>query len=66
MERLERLHQRLLDEILRLGAIALEPHGVPEQPVDVRHGLGFEREPAAIRVGVSVHGPSTAGVRYRA
>ena len=55
MEGLERLHQRLLDEILRLGAIAVEPHRVAKQPVDVRHGFGFEREPAAIRVGVGVH-----------
>ena len=55
MERLERLHQRFLHEILGLCAIAVEPHRVAKQPVDVRHGFGFEREPAAIGVGVSVH-----------
>ena len=65
MEGLERLHQRFLDEILRLGAIAHEPHRVTEQPVDVRHRFRFEREPAAIGVGVGVHRLSTADVQDR-
>ena len=52
MEGLQRLHQRLLDQILGFSAIADEPHRVAEQPVHVRHGFGFERKPAAIRVGV--------------
>jgi hypothetical protein len=55
MERLERLRQRLLHEILGLGAIALEPHGMAKQPVDVRHRLGFEHEPTTPRIGVSGH-----------
>ena len=55
MEGLQRLHQRLLHEILRLGAIPFEPHRVAKQPVDVGHRVGLERQPAAIWIGVNVH-----------
>jgi hypothetical protein len=55
MEGLERLHQRFLDEILGLRPIAREPHGMAKQAVEVRHRLRFEREPAAIRFGLSAH-----------
>ena len=63
MEGLERLHQCFLYEILRLGAIALEPHRVTKQPVDVRHRFGLKHEPATIRVGIGGHSVSTADVR---
>ena len=60
MEGLERLHQRFLDEILRLGPVAREPHGMAKQAIDMRHRFCFEREPAAIGFGVSAHRPYSA------
>jgi hypothetical protein len=62
MEGLERLHQGFLNEILRLRAIALEPHRMTKQPVDVRDGFSLKHEPATIRFGVGGHGVLTAEV----
>jgi hypothetical protein len=60
MEGLERLHQRFLDEILRLRPVTREPHRMAKQAIDVRHRFRFEREPAPIRFGVSAHRPYSA------
>ena len=47
MKRLERFEQRGLDEVFGFISSTLEPHGEPEESIQVRQNFGLERSPCA-------------------
>ena len=51
VKRLKRLHHRFLYQVFGFGSIPLEPHGQPEQPIEVGQGLRLEGSPRRVGGG---------------
>jgi hypothetical protein len=51
VKRLKRLYHRFLHQVFGFGPIPLEPHGQPEQPIEVGQGLRLEGSPRRVDAG---------------